>query len=154
MNQDFYGIKSDNLTEKSGTMGLAKKIFLALSILILLFGITQIINATKYAMVVNVKNGENILGINPLGDSLDFGDLSRNNGMTRYVTLKNGGSATTYISIWKFGEISDLVKVDNGSFFLMPGDEKKIAFEISVPNSAQARQYSGWVWIFRLPKII
>jgi len=148
-------VKNVNVkSEKSGKMGLAKKIFLALGILVFVLIITQFINAAKYTMVVNVKDGENVLGINPLDDSLDFGDLSRNNGMTRFVTLKNGGSGATYVSVWTFGEISDLVKVDKGSFTLKPGDEKKISFEISIPVSAQTRQYSGWVWIFRLPKII
>jgi hypothetical protein len=154
MDKVILGINKLSFIKKPEPTGLLKKIFLAIGVIILLFGIIQIINATKYSMVVNVKDGENILGINPLDESLDFGDLSRNNGMTRYVTLKNGGSASTYVSIWKFGEISDLIKVNEGSFILMPGDEKKISFEISVPNSAQTRKYSGWVWIFRLPSII
>lgn len=147
--------KSENLKEeKPKITGLVKKIFLAAGILILLFGITQIINASKYKMMVNVKDGENIMGINPLADNLDFGDLSRENGMTRYVTLKNGGSALVYIVALQFGEISDLVKVDPGFFALKPGEEKKIAFEISIPVSAQTKQYSGRVWIFRLPKVL
>lgn len=149
------GVNSKNLSEKkSEKTGLAKKIFTAIGIVILLFGAIQFINAAKYTMVVNVKDGENMLGINPLADNLDFGDLSRKNGMTRYVTLANGGSGITYVSVWKFGEISDLVRIDNSSFDLKPGEEKKIAFEISIPISAETRQYSGWVWIFRLPKII
>jgi hypothetical protein len=154
MNQIFE-VKNVNLKkEKSGKMGLVKKIFLAIGFLIFILIITELINAARYSMVVNIKDGENIMGVNPLSDNLDFGDLSRNNGMTRYVTLKSGGSMPTYVSIWKFGEISDLVKVDKDSFTLEPGEERKVGFDISIPNSAQARQYSGWVWIFRLPKII
>lgn len=132
----------------------AKKLVIAFGAVALLFIAIQFINAAKYTMVVNVKDGQNIMGVNPLADNLDFGDLSRENGMTRYITLKNGGSALTYISIWTFGEISDLVKVDPGSFTLKPGEEKKVVFQISIPISAETRRYSGWVWIFRLPKII
>lgn len=135
-------------------MPTIKKILLAAGGILLVIALVQVVNAAKYTMMVNVKDGENIMGINPLTDNLDFGDLSRENGMTRYVTLKNGGSASTYVSVWKFGEISDLVKVDPGSFTLKPGEEKKIAFEISIPVSAQTKQYSGKVWIFRLPKVL
>lgn len=133
---------------------VVKKALIAIGIFIGLFIIVQFINASKYSMVVNVKSGENAMGINPLGDKLDFGDLSRNNGMTRYITLASGGSMPTYVSVWKFGEISDLVKIDSSSFTLKPGEEKKVSFEINIPASAQFRQYSGWVVIFRLPKFI
>lgn len=145
---------SRNKKPKLEIKRMAKKPIIALGVVVLLFFVIQIVNAAKYTMVVNVKDGQNVMGVNPLADNLDFGDLSRENGMTRYVTLKNGGRTLTYVSIWKFGEISDLIKVDEGSFILKPGEEKKIAFEISIPVSAETRRYSGWVWIFRLPKII
>ena len=131
-----------------------KTILLAILAIILLVFVVQIVNAAKYKMVVNVVEGENIMGINPLADKLDFGDLSRNNGMTRYVTLKSGGGIATYILVLKLGEISDLVKVNQSYFTLNPGEEVKLAFEISIPPSAETRQYSGWTVIFRLPKIL
>jgi len=131
-----------------------KTILLAILAIILLVFVVQIVNAAKYKMVVNVVEGENIMGINPLADKLDFGDLSRNNGMTRYVTLKSGGGIATYILVLKLGEISDLVKVSQNYFTLNPGEEVKLAFEISIPPSAETRQYSGWTVIFRLPKIL
>lgn len=134
-------------------MSLIKKIILIIVAIILLVAIIQIINSAKYKMVVNVKEGENIMGVNPLTDKLDFGDLSRNNGMTRYVTLKSSGNASTYIIVWKFGGISDLVKIDKNYFVLKPGEEVKLAFEIQIPPSAEIKQYSGWTIIFRLPKI-
>jgi hypothetical protein len=114
--------------------------------------VVQIVNAAKYKMLVNVKEGENIMGINPLTESLDFGDLSRNNGMTRYVTLKSGGKTPVYVAVFRLGEISDLVKVDKNFFTLKPGEEVKLAFEISIPPSAQIKKYGGWTIIFRLPK--
>jgi hypothetical protein len=147
--------KNINLSEnKPENMGLSKKIFLAIGALIVLFCAIQFINAAKYTMVVNVKDGENIMGINPLSENLDFGDLSRNNGMTRFVTFKNSGSTPVYIAAVEFGDISDLVKIDKNYFTLDPSEEVKISFEISIPPSAETRNYSGSVWIFRLPKLL
>ena len=135
-------------------MSKTKKILLVIAAIIVLILVVQIVNAAKYKMVVNVVEGENIMGINPLADKLDFGDLSRNNGMTRYVTMKSSGSISTYVIVWKFGGITDLVKLSKNLFTLKPGEEVKLAFEIQIPPSAEIKQYSGWVWIFRLPKVI
>ena len=104
-------------------------------------------------MLVNVVEGENIVGVNPTPEKLDFGDLSRNNGMTRYVTLKSGGDYPSYIIVWKFGSISSLVKVDRNFFTLNPDEEVKVAFEIYVPPSAEVKKYDGRVMIFKLPKL-
>ena len=134
-------------------MSKAKKILIIIVVIIALILVVQIVNAAKYKMVVNVVEGENVMGVNPLADKLDFGDLSRNNGMTRYVTMKSGGGISTYVIVWKFGEISDLVNSNKGSFTLKPGEETKLAFEIKIPPSAEIKKYSGWVWIFRLPKL-
>ena len=134
-------------------MSIIKKILLVIVIIILLVVIIQIINAAKYKMVVNVVEGENIMGINPLADKLDFGDLSRNNGMTRYVTMKSGGTTATYVMVWKWGSISDLVKLNKNNFVLQPGEEVQLAFELQVPPSAEFKKYSGYTWIFRLPKL-
>ncbi len=135
-------------------MSRIKQILMVIGGIIALILVVQIVNAAKYKMVVNVVEGENIMGINPLADKLDFGDLSRNNGMTRYVTLKSGGGISTYIMVWQFGEISDLVKLNQNYFTLNPGEEVRLAFEIKIPPSAEIKQYSGWTIIFRLPKII
>ena len=134
-------------------MNKIKKIILIILIIIVVFAIVQIVNAAKYKMLVNVKEGENVMGVNPLTDNLDFGDLSRNNGMTRYVKLNSGGKTSVYIAVFKFGEISDLVKLDRNFFTLKPGEEVKLAYEISIPPSAEVKKYSGWTVIFRLPKI-
>jgi len=135
-------------------MSIIKKILIVIVAIIVLVLVVQIVNAAKYRMVVNVVEGENIMGINPLADKLDFGDLSRNNGMTRYVTMKSGGGISTYVVVWKAGEISDLIKVNKNFFTLTPGEEVKLSFEINIPPSAEFKKYSGWVWIFRLPKVI
>jgi len=146
--KDKVGLKIN----KQENMSKLKKILLGIGAVLLIFVVIQIINAAKYSMVVQVVEGENIMGINPLAERLDFGDLSRNNGMTRYVTFKSSGGTPVYIAAFKFGEISDLVKMDKNFFTLNPGEEMKISFEIKIPPSAEFRHYSGSVWIFRIPK--
>ena len=133
-------------------MSKVKLVLIVIGVIIALLVVVQIVNAAKYKMVINVVEGENIMGINPLADKLDFGDLSRNNGMTRYVTMKSGGGISTYVIVWKMGEIADLVKVNKNNFVLKPGEEVKLAFEINIPPSAEVKKYSGWTVIFRIPK--
>lgn len=130
-----------------------KIILIVIAAILVLLVVIQIVNASRYKMVVNVVEGENIMGINPLADKLDFGDLSRNNGMTRYITMKSGGGIPTYVVVWKYGEISHLVEVNQNLFVLEPGQEVKLAFKIDIPPSAEFKEYSGRVWIFRLPKL-
>ena len=133
-------------------MKIVKKVLAIIGILIAVIVLVQIINSAKYKMVVNVVEGENIMGINPLAEKLDFGDLSRNNGMTRYVAFKNGGGVPIFIAAFKVGDISDLIKLNKNYFILKPGEEFKLAYEIQIPPSAQVKKYSGWTIIFRLPK--
>jgi len=134
-------------------MSKIKKILIVLVVIILIFISAQIINAGKYKMIVNVVDGENVMGVNPTTEKLDFGDLSRNNGMTRYITLRNGGSMPVYVAIIKFGKISDLVDINKNYFTLDPQKEAELAFDIKIPPSAEMKKYSGWVIVFRLPKI-
>ena len=119
--KDKVGLKIN----KQENMSKLKKILLGIVSVLVLFVVIQIINAAKYDMVVQVVEGENIMGINPLADKL---------------------------AAFKFGEISDLVKMDKNFFTLNPGEEVKLAFEIKIPPSAEFKQYSGSVWIFRIPK--
>ena len=134
-------------------MSIIKKALLAVLIIIVLVLTVQIVNAAKYKMLVNVVEGENVMGVNPLAESLDFGDLSRNNGMTRYVTLKSEGGTATYIMVWKVGGIADLVTLDKNNFVLNPGEEVRLAFTIAIPPSAETKKYSGWTMILRMPKV-
>ncbi|OGM09338.1 hypothetical protein A2Z67_04005 [Candidatus Woesebacteria bacterium RBG_13_36_22] len=126
-------------------------VLIVIGIIIAIVIIVQIINASKYKMVVNVVEGENVMGVNPLTESLDFGDLSRNNGMTRYVSMENNGKLSSFVVVWKFGAISSLINLDKNFFTLKSGEENKLSFEIKIPPSAETKQYKGWVWIFRLP---
>lgn len=134
-------------------MSKKKKILWIIGIIIVILLAVQVVNAAKYKMVVNVVEGENVLGVNPMTERLDFGDLSRNNGMIRYVSMQNGGGMPIYVIAWKFGNISELIKLDQNYFTLNSGEEVKIAYEIHIPDSAQIQKYSGWTIVFRLPKI-
>lgn len=120
--------------------------------LIALFVIVQFINAGKYEMVVNVVEGENVVGVNPTTERLDFGDLSRNNRIVRQIGMANGGSIDTFVAAFKFGELAELVDIDQNFFVLSPGEEVKISLDIFIPPSAETRQYSGSIWVFRIPK--
>ncbi|MFH1956672.1 MAG: hypothetical protein ABIJ28_03435 [Patescibacteria group bacterium] len=133
-------------------MSKKKKILWIIGIIIVILLAVQVVNAAKYKMVVNVVEGENVLGVNPMTERLDFGDLSRNNGMIRYVSMQNGGSVPIYVIAWKFGNISELIKLDQNYFTLNSEEEVKIAYEIHIPDSAQIQKYSGWTIVFRLPK--
>jgi len=124
-----------------------------ISIVVLVLIVVQFLNASYYKIFVNVVEGENVMGINPLADNLDFGDLSRNNAMTRYVTLQSGGRMPSYIIIWKFGSISPLVKIDKNYFTLTPDQEIKVSFNVNIPPSAEVKKYSGKVIVFKLPKV-
>ncbi len=133
-------------------MSKPKLVLLIIVAIIALAIIIEVVNASKYKMLVNVVAEEGVMGVNPLGDKLDFGDLSRNNGATRVVTLQSGGRFSTYIVVWKYGSISPLVKLNNNFFTLAPGEEFKLTFELKVPPSAEVKKYSGRAWIFRIPK--
>lgn len=114
--------------------------------------VIQYINAAKYAALVQVIK-EDRIGVNPTGDALDFGDLPRNRSAVRTVTLKSDGDTPSYIIIWKFGAISDLMKVDKNYFMLAPHTTEKLEFSVAIPNSAAFQYYRGKVMIFQIPKI-
>ena len=128
---------------------------IALWLVVVLVGILlviQYINATKYQSLVQVIN-EDRIGVNPTGDALDFGDLPHNKSAIRSVTLESQGNTGAFVMVWKFGDISDLVKVDKNYFTLKPHTTEKLEFNINIPNSAEYRYYRGKVMIFQIPKI-
>ena len=134
-------------------MGKALKIIIWVVVVVvgILLAI-QYINAAKYQALVQVIK-EDRIGVNPTGDALDFGDLPRNKSAVRTVTLKSDGDTAGYIIIWKFGDISDLLKVDRNYFTLAPHTTEKLEFSLYVPNSAEFRYYKGRTIIFQIPKL-
>ena len=129
------------------------KIVLWVAIVIMLTAVAiQYINAARYPALVQVIN-EDKIGVNPTGDALDFGDLPRNKSATRTVTLKSEGDTASFIIVWKFGAISDLMKVDKNYFTLAPHTTEKLEFSTTIPNSAEFRYYRGKIIIFQIPKV-
>ncbi len=131
---------------------IGKIILWVVVLVVVLFAVVQYINASKYEALVQVIK-EDKIGVNPTGERLDFGDLPRDKSATRNVTLSSKGSTGTYIMVWKFGDISDLVKVSKNYFTLKPGTTEKLEFSVYIPNSAEYKYYKGRVIIFQIPKV-
>ena len=130
-----------------------KKIVWGIVIVLVFVVAVQIVVAEKYKAQVLVIEGEKTVGVNPTDEKLDFGDLSGDTSAIRYVTLKAGG-IDTYIMVWKFGSIAELIKISENNFVMKKGDEKKLEFNVYMPPSAPVgEKYTGRVWIFKLPKI-
>jgi len=132
---------------------MIKKIIYIILAVVLFIAVVQILVADRYKAVVQVIEDENKIGVNPTADKLDFGDLSKNTGATRYVSIENNGKYKIYIITWKFGNISELIKVSRNYFTLNSGEKERLAFEMYMPVSADKDKYSGWVWVFKLPRL-
>lgn len=130
-----------------------KVILIAVLVLVWVLGV-QVMAAERYAAVVNVIEGTDKVGVNPLSDRLDFGDLSRETGASRFVTLKNTGGRAKQIWVVKTGRIAELMKSDRADWFtLAPGEEVKLEFTVRIPVSAPYGKMSGTVTIFKWPKL-
>ncbi len=151
MNEPILAPLGQPATNKKRSIG--KIIAYIVVVLVLLFALVQYFNAAKYQALVQVIK-EDRVGVNPTGERLDFGDLPRNKDAVRTVTLedKSPYKAKSYIMIWKYGDIAQLMKVDYNNFTLNPGETKKIEFSVHIPDSADYRYYRGHVIIFQLPK--
>jgi len=143
--------QNEQINNKKRSIG--KKIFWGIIALIILLLIVQIIIADKYKAQVLVIEGEKKVGVNPTTEKLDFGDLSADTSQTRYITL-NAAGMNTFIYVLKFGSIAELIKLNDNSFSLTEGDEKRLEFSLYMPSSAPVgEKYTGQVWIFKIPKI-
>ena len=114
----------------------------------------QIMAAERYQAVVQVVEGTDRVGVNPTAERLDFGDLSRDTGASRFINLKNPGKMAKTIWVVKSGTIAELMKTDKpAKFTLQPGEEVKLEFNVKIPVSAPYGKYSGKVMIFKWPKL-
>lgn len=114
----------------------------------------QIMAAERYQAVVNVVEGTDKVGVNPTAERLDFGDLSRDTGASRFVALKNTGRRGKVIWVVKSGAIAELMKSNKpGRFTLAPGEEIKLEFNVKVPVSAPYQKFTGTVYIFKWPQL-
>jgi len=144
--------QTDKTSERKKS-GLIKKIIWGFVGLIVFVGIIQIIVADKYQAQVLVIEGEKKVGVNPTTERLDFGDLSGDTSATRYIAL-NAGGAETFISVFKFGSIAELIDLSENNFTIKEGEEKRLEFNLYMPPSAPVgEKYTGWVWLFKLPKL-
>lgn len=152
MNQENNNISTNSDPDKQ-KMPIGKKVLWIITAVIIFIAVVQIAVADKYQAQVLVIAGEKKVGVNPTAEKLDFGDLSADTSAIRYVTLTAGGM-DTFISIIKFGSISELIKLSENNFIITKGDEKKIEFSLYMPPSAPVeKKYTGRVWIFKMPKI-
>lgn len=121
--------------------------------LIAVFVLVQIFNADKYEAVVRVVEGEKI-GVNPTDLRLDFGDLPKDKSAVRTVNLQNHSPyrVKSYIIVWKFGELAELMDISQNFFTIKPKEEVKLEFTAHMPNSSEFREYKGKVWVFQIPK--
>ena len=110
--------------------------------------------ADKFAMQVNVIKSANKIGINPLTDSLDFGDIYPGGKVKRYITVKNDGPRSTLMVVWVTGTAGEMVTANDSYLTLEPGKKRRLTFLIKVPASASFQTYQGRVWLIRLPKLI
>lgn len=138
---------------KKRKISKGKLVAIIIIVLIVWFGAVQYMSAERYQAVVNVVEGDNKVGVNPTSERLDFGDLSRDTGSAKTVTLKNTGTRDKKIVVWKKGSIAELMAVSQNNFVLKAGEEVKIEFTVRIPVSAPYQKYDGKVVIFKWPKL-
>ena len=132
---------------------ILKKIAWGIVALVVMIAVVQVAVADKYQAQVAVIEGEGKVGVNPTTEKLDFGDLSGDTSAARYITL-NAGGMDTYVYIWKFGSIAELIKLNDNNFIMKRGGEKKLELSVYMPPSAPVgEKYTGRVWIFKIPKV-
>lgn len=145
---------SGGLRPQRKRWGKRHTVILVVVMVVVWFVGVQLMAAERYSAVVNVVEGVDKVGVNPTADRLDFGDLSRDTGASRFVTLQNNGKVSKQIWIVKTGGIAELMKIDKGSWFaLKPGEQAKIEFNVKIPSSAPYEKFQGNVIIFKWPKV-
>ena len=130
-----------------------KCIILFIIFLIAWFAIVQYMAADKYEAVVKVMEEGGKIGVNPMTERLDYGDLPKGNASTRFVTIENNGKMNIYVAVVKYGGIAELIKISRNNFVLDPGEKEKLEFLLEMPISANKEEYTGKVIIFKLPKL-
>ena len=138
---------------KTGPKTVLKMIALFIVFIVVWFAVVQYIAADKYEAVVKVVEEGGKIGVNPMTERLDYGDLPKGNASTRFVTIENSGKMGIYVAIVKYGGIAELIKINRNNFVLNPGEEEKLELLLEMPISANKEEYKGKVLIFKLPKV-
>jgi len=136
--------------------GFTRKRYIALIALgvLLLLVVTFLFQAlTIYHSQVIAKKAGAPIGMNPLGDRIDFGDVPQGAIVGKTLILENAGAVPNQVNVFIFGNIADLVKVEPTSVILEPGEKAEVDFSLTMPPSAPPEtKYSGKVFVLRLPR--
>ncbi len=113
----------------------------------------QYLVAEKYAASVRVIEQNEQVKANINATGLDYGELSKGNSSTRFITLENNGGSSFYIIIFKVGNIGNLLTADKNNFVLSPGKIEKVEFLLEVPKETDKKTYQGKIVIFKIPTL-
>lgn len=137
-------------------MGFIQKRYIALIAVgvVLLLVVTFLFQATTiYDSQVIAKEAGSAIGINPLGDRIDFGDIPQGATIGKTLILENAGTVPNQVNIFVIGNIGDLVDIVPSSVTLGAGEKAEVDFELTMPVSATPeKKYTGKVFVLRLPK--
>lgn len=119
------------------------------ALLVVWSGTTLGFSKTYSAQLFVVDTGA--IGIPPPVESLDFGDLPRGTAVEREITLENNSPIPLRVFVVAWGDIRDLISIDDAFFRLGAGDEHTILLEARAPASAEAKKYGGRVVVVQTP---
>ena len=148
-------MRSGNTLARQGIVLPRKRylVLIGIGVLLILVGTFFFQSVTRYSTQVIVAEAGAPLGINPLEDRIDFGDIPVGQEVTKTLILENLGGVDNYIAIFVVGGIGDLVKVEPNFFTLVSGERMDVQFRLAMPDSAPVdKNFSGSVFVFRLPK--
>ena len=124
----------------------------AVGLLLFLVGVFFYQSTTIYPPQVIVKPAGDPIGINPLDDRVDFGDVPQGAAVSKTLIFNNEGTVPNQIRIIIIGGVGQFVKVADKTFTLEPGEEKSVRFDLVMPPSATPEEvYTGRVIVVRLP---
>jgi hypothetical protein len=108
-------------------------------------------SSSSYSAQVLVIDETGVVGLSPYTDRLDFGDLPRGGSATMPMTLENSGPLPARFAIVATGDIRQFIEMSDAFFVLDPGETKTVEFVTVVPGSAEAKKYTGKVYVVRMP---
>ncbi len=127
-------------------------VLIAIGILLVLFGTFALQSTTIYSSQVIVVEAGDPIGINPLEDRVDFGEVPRGSAISKTISFENTGTVPNRIMVFIIGGIGDLVTVEPGSFTLNEGEKMDVKLGVVMPESAEVgKKFSGRVVVVRIP---
>ncbi len=127
-------------------------ILIALGFLVILLGTFLFQSTTVYLSQVIVEEAGGAIGINPLTDRVDFGDVPQGSAIAKTLNFENEGTVPNRIMIFVIGGIGDLVEVEPSSFTLKEGETQDVRLSLVMPDSAEVgKKFRGRVIVLRFP---